>query len=152
MKNVKFLGIIALAAVIVFSMSSCLILGGGGISGGGSGGSSGSSGSGGGSANITDVKPGNVPQELVGRWFEDQRKRPRDFVFEITADGKFINPDNSAATAIAEGGVLRLVDNDGKTIVVNGLAFSWPYKVVGNTLYKTQTFPGLGSVEVPSYR
>ena len=143
MKNSsKFFGIITLLVVVGFSMVSCGSLPfGGGSSGGGGGGSA--------SINLADVTPGNVPQDIVGRWFMDERKRARDFIFEITSDGKYVT-ESDALTVIAEGGVMRLYQRG--SLVTDPMGNSeMPYRIAGNTLYITTRVFG-NTVEAPYYR
>ena len=141
MKNtLKILGIIAFIVVIGFSIVGCASLGGGG--GGGSSSNE---------ASLAAVPAGDVPANLVGRWYDDARKRRGDFAFEITADGKLIQ-DGGTNTLFADATHIWIS-------VGNGIIASFdartgektPYRLVGNSLFMTLTVMGY-TVEMEYFR
>ena len=133
----RIAGIIAFVAVIGFAMVGC-------ATGGGKSAAD--------DTKLADVAPGDVPANLVGRWFDDARKRSGDFEFEITADGKFRNDDGDAFTIHADETHLWLVDSTGAE-----MGFSQeqgqrnPYRISGNTLYITSTVMGM-TVELELFK
>ena len=134
MKNtIKMFGIIAIVAVIGFAMAGCAT--GGGSSGGGTSAAD--------EAKLAAVAPGDVPANLVGRWFSDERKRRGDFYFEITADGKVITEDD-AFTIHADGTHLWMPHPTMGEVAFPSFSESGrtPYKLVGNTLNLTMNVMG----------
>jgi len=133
MKNtLKILGIIAFIAVIGFPIVGCASLGGGGGGGNSSN-----------EASLAAVPAGDVPANLVGRWYDDARKRRGDFVQEITADGKLIVDGGSISTLYADATHLWLSSNGVTSSLDGSVGQKTPYRLVGNSLFMTITAMGM---------
>jgi len=137
MKNTfKILGIIAFIAVIGFSIVGCASFGGGG------GSSSGSSSSN--ETSLAAVPAGDVPANLVGKWYDDAKKRKGDFVQEITADGKLILDGGDISTLYADATHLWISSAEGTISSLDGtIGQKTPYRLEGNSLFMTITAMGM---------
>ena len=138
----KILGfpvIIIITALVVFSLTSCLTLGGReennrDISS---------------QAHLAAVPPGNVPASIVAVWYDDARKRSGDFAHMITSDGKIIVYGGDASTLYANDTHIWLIHPQGGEM-------SWEhrrgertaYRLAGNSMFITVTFMGqTGEIE-----
>ena len=142
--TLKVFGIIAFIAVIGFSIAGCASLGG---SGGGGGSASDE-------ARLAAVPAGDVPANLVGRWFGDSRKRRGDFAFEITADGKFIDEDGDPQYPVHADATHIWFPHP----IMGEAAFPagnergrTPYRLSGNTLTLPMTVMGM-TMELEFFR